>query len=179
MDIAGALGSLFGVVDTIHERIGNRKVGRANISFELVRYRTYLRPGEQELIALGVRSELCYPTAERLIELHSAILEWFENTKFKQWLSGKATLPRWFLDKKANSLKEHVDIIKETRDRLFDELQGEVRNSFLFRTHIEQALKPYESRALLILLPLSSPVADHSSAERIVIVSVIREFRTW
>lgn len=127
MDIAGALGSLFGVVDTIHQRIGSRKVGKANLSFELVRYRTYLRPGEHELIALGVRSELCYPSAERLIEIHSAILDWFENTKFKQWLSGeKTTLPRWFLDKKASALKEHVDIIKETRDRLFDELQGEV-----------------------------------------------------
>lgn len=129
MDIAGALGSLFGVVDLIHQRIGSREVGKANISFELVRYRTYLRSGEQELIALGVRSELCYPTAERLIELHSAILEWFENTKFKQWLAGKATLPRWFLEKKASALKEHVDTIKDTRDRLFDELQGEVRKA--------------------------------------------------
>jgi len=66
MDIAGALGRPFGVVDTIHQRIGSRKVGKADIGFELVRYRTYLRSGEQELIALGVRSELCYPTAEGL-----------------------------------------------------------------------------------------------------------------
>lgn len=130
MDIAGALGSLFGVVDTIHQRVGSRRVGKANLSFELVRYRTYLRPGEQELIALGVRSELCYPSAERLIEIHSAILDWFENTKFRQWLSGeKTTLPRWFLEEKASALKEHVDIIKETRDRLFDELKGEVYDS--------------------------------------------------
>jgi len=127
MDISGALGSLFQVVVTLHDGIGSHKVGKADICFQLTRYKTYLHPGDRMLIELGARSPLCHPTAERLTELHSAIAEWFAATKFGRLVGEKIKLPRWFLDKKATSLKDHVDAIKEARERLWDELQSEVR----------------------------------------------------
>ena len=58
------------------------KFGKADIGLELVGNKTYLRHGERQLIELGVRPSLCYPTAKRVTELHSAIVEWFVAIKF-------------------------------------------------------------------------------------------------
>jgi hypothetical protein len=126
MDVSGALQSIFNIVVAIHDRIGSHKIGKADIRFEFARYETYLQHGERDLIELGLRSQLCHPAAERVTQLHSAIAEWLEANNFR--LGGNIKLPRVFLEKKASSLKGHVDAIKEARDRLWDELQDEVRS---------------------------------------------------
>ena len=125
-DPIGALGTLFSVVVSLHDGIGSHRVGKADISFQLVRYQTYLRRGERQLIERGIRSPLCAASAVRLTELHSGVAEWLVANKFKKLMSGKTKLPFWFLSKKADSLKGHVEAVKEARERLWDELQGEV-----------------------------------------------------
>jgi hypothetical protein len=57
-------------------------------------------------------------------ELHAGVAEWFDANRFRPMLGGKTELPRWFLERKSASLKDHVDAVKEARERLWDELQG-------------------------------------------------------
>src|SRR5439155_25536899 len=100
MDVIGSLESIFNIVVDIHDRIGSHKIGKVDICFELARYQTYLQRGERDLIDLGLRSPLCYPAAGRVMQLHSAIVEWFEANNIR--LGENIKLPRAFLEKRAS-----------------------------------------------------------------------------
>ncbi|KIW65499.1 hypothetical protein, variant 1 [Phialophora macrospora] len=128
MNIPGDLASIVDLTTSIHNSIGDHTVGKADLCFQLLRYQTYNDNRERELIDKSIHnpsSQSCLLIAKRLLTLHKAIIDWLRTSGFKLHFDRHrnitwAQTPCWFLGKKANSLREHVDIIENIRDQLVE-----------------------------------------------------------
>jgi hypothetical protein len=132
--VAGELASIVELTTSIHDSIGDHKVGKADLRFHFSRYQTYNDNRERDLIEKAINSspsQACLLVAKRLLTLHKAIADWLTACGFELHFNRlhritEAKTPFWFLRKKADSLRAHVDIIENIRDQLIEQFFDEV-----------------------------------------------------
>jgi hypothetical protein len=88
-NIEGALNNLFSTVVVLRNGFASYRVGKSDVSFHVTRYMTHLYPGERRLMERGVLIKSCRQMAHRLLELYSAVAEWFLASKLRTQIAGE------------------------------------------------------------------------------------------